>query len=341
MEGSPILPKGFVRSIEGVLRKNLAKIYGDVDPRRIVVEGCSRTDRGVHAQGMIAQIYCLQAGVLEQLDNDGKAETSNSDISVSPIHCSIPGKRLPHPESPNDHSYFEPLPMNGNLSRLAFAMNRMLPSDVQVTGIAHLPNVTVSSGLPFHPTLSSQSKRYEYKLSVGAFQDPMMARFAWYVGESLDISKIEQGCKILVGTHSFTAFQGAPRGPEDRKKQRMGQENPDSSKCTLMRLGIEELPAPSEVHFQGLSPPIQYYKVTVEGDRFLYKMVRFLVGALVAVGTGKLDCEDLQRAVEVGNWEIPGQEPRRKEFECAPAHGLVLANVDFGPLQLDWQPLRY
>lgn len=332
------IPKGFVRSVEGVLRENLAKIYGNVDPRRIVVEGCSRTDRGVHATGMIAQIYCLKAGVLEQLDH-AKEETTDSDMTL--IDCSIPGKRLPHPRSPSDDSYFEPLPMDGNISRLAFALNRMRPSDLQVTGISPVPRVPASFRLPFHPTLSSQSKRYEYTLLTGAFEDPMMQRVTWYVGDTLDIAKMEQGCKVLVGTHSFAAFQGAPRGPEDKKKYRMNQDNPDGPICNMIRMKIEMLSMPSAVYFKGVSPPIQCYKVIVEGDRFLYKMVRFLVGALVAVGTGTLDTEDLQRAVEVGNWEIPGQEPRRKEFKCAPAHGLVLANVDFGSLELDWQPLRY
>jgi tRNA pseudouridine38-40 synthase len=338
IEGAAI-PKGFVRSVEGVLRANLAKIYGNVDPRRIVVEACSRTDRGVHAQWMIAQIYCLKAGVLEQLD-DAKEETNDSATN-NPIHRSIPGKRLPHPQSPEDHSYFEPLPMNGNLSRLAFALNRMRPADVQVTGISPVPRVPATSRLPFHPTLSSQSKRYEYKLSTGSFQDPMISRVAWHVDDTLDLAKIEQGCRILVGSHNFAAFQGVPRGPENRKKYRMNQDHPDASKCNLILLDIETLPAPSELYFKGVSPPMQCYKVTVEGDRFLYKMVRFLVGALVAVGMGKLDCEDLECAVQVGNWDIPGQAPRRKEFECAPAHGLVLANVDFGPLELDWQPLVY
>ena len=75
---------GFVRPVEGVIRDNLARIFGNVDPKRIVVEGCSRTDRGVHAQGMIAQVYCLKEGVLEALE-----------ANYETIYCSIPGKRKP------------------------------------------------------------------------------------------------------------------------------------------------------------------------------------------------------------------------------------------------------
>jgi tRNA U38,U39,U40 pseudouridine synthase TruA len=51
--------KGFVRSVEGVIRDNLAHIFGNIDPKRIVVEGCSRTDREVHARGTIARLRNL------------------------------------------------------------------------------------------------------------------------------------------------------------------------------------------------------------------------------------------------------------------------------------------
>jgi len=328
------LPKGFVRSVEGVVRTHLAKLYGNVNPRRIVVEGCSRTDRGVHAKGMIAQVYCLKSEILNELDrNDGSGE--NPAIS-----CSVPGKRLPHPTSSYDDSYFVPLPMGGNLSRLAFTLNRMRPPDVQVTGIAPLPEVPESSSLPFHPTLSSQSKRYEYRLLVGAFADPLMARAAWYVGDTMDIDNMHEGCKILVGSHDFSAFQGVPRGQEEKKKYRMDLDDPDANRCTLLRVDIEEDPEPSAAYFLGVSPSVRSYRVIVEGDRFLYKTVRFLVGALVAVGAGKLDCDDLRRALETKSWGITGQESGRKEFQCAPAHGLVLTSVDYGSLHIDWKPLR-
>ncbi len=336
--GDDSLPRGFVRSVEGVLRTNLAKIYGNVDPQRIIVEGCSRTDRGVHATGMIAQIYCLKPNVLKRIEQGCSAMNDTDNLEMI---SSIPGKRLPHPSSSHDESFFEPLPMDGNLSRLAFALNRMRPSDIQITGIAPVPVMSSFSSLPFHPTLSNLSKRYEYKIAVGAFQDPTKARTTWYVGDNLNIAKVERGCKMLMGTHNFSAFQGVPRGPEERKRYRMDASNPTTSRCTLMRLDLEKESAPSEVYFPGVSSPIYSYKVIIEGDRFLYKMVRFLVGALVAVGTGKLNCEDLERALQFGTWEIPDEEGRRKEFECAPAHGLVLAKVDFGPLEIEWQPLRY
>lgn len=364
VETERILPKGFVRSVEGVLRTSLAKIYGNVDPRTIVVEGCSRTDRGVHATGMVAQIYCFKPKVLDTIQNHHGNTTSTTLVGDEggeySMAFSIPGRRLPHPAFPTDESCFERLPMHGNLGRLAFALNRMGPSDVQVTGIAPVPQIhptsnetststtpaTTTTPLPFHPTLSSMAKRYEYKISVGAFPDPTSRTNTWHVGDHLDTGKMEQACQILVGSHNFRAFQGVPRGPEERRKYRFDSITPNNAtRCSLRRLEIATVPAPapSNVYFPNVTPPLCSYKIIVEGDRFLYKMVRFLVGALVAVGRDKLELHDLQWALQMGNWNVSAGQERdgRKEFECAPPHGLVLSDVDYGPWQIQWQSVRY
>jgi tRNA pseudouridine(38-40) synthase len=320
---------GFVRSVEGVIRDNLAKIYGNVNPKRIIVEGCSRTDKGVHAQGMIAQIYCLTEDAFYALDSSDEEDEMQSVI---------PGKRIPHPISPTDTTYFEPMPMGGNLSRLAFALNRMRPADVQVTGIAPTPSL-LDSSLPFHASLSSRCKTYEYRISIGAFQDPTMRRLAWFIPDNnFNIETIQNGCKILEGTHDFSAFQGTPRGAGDKRKRL--EEKSRSTICTLSSVKIvEEEPPVDDVYFPGLQ--LETYKIVIVGDRFLYKMSRFIVGALVALGTGVLELDDVQRALDIGNWNIPGKEDQRKQFTCAPAHGLVLKSVEYNDIPIDWKPLRY
>ena len=335
------LPAGFVRSVEGILKENLAKLYGDVDPNtRIVVEGCSRTDKGVHATCMIAQVYCLKEGFSIKPTNEN--ENHNGDDNTK--HAVISGKRTPHPKSPTDDSCFETLPMNANLSRLAFSFNRMRPSDVQITGIAPAPAMKGSE--IFHASLSSKCKTYEYRMSTGYLADPNLRKSTWHVGSSnLDLEKIQEACELLRGTHDFSAFQGAARGSEDKRKRMERKKNPSGLICTLYDLRID-VQHPVHIHqdyyFPGVDPPVQNYNVVVEGDRFLYKMVRFLVGSLVAVGCGKLDIIDIERAIETGNWEIPGDAGgKRRQFECAPAHGLTLTHIDYGDdISFDWQPLR-
>ena len=63
------------------------------------------------------------------------------------------------------------------------------------------------------------------------------------------------------------------------------------------------------------------YTIRITGDRFLYKMVRFLVGTLVDVAAGRLDVEDVQIMLDTG--------VRPSQIVCAPAHGLVLEQVHY------------
>ena len=63
---------------------------------------------------------------------------------------------------------------------------------------------------------------------------------------------------------------------------------------------------------------------TVRGDRFLYKMVRNVVGALVKVGTGELAAEEVLEALETGAFRRSASVPL-----TAPAHGLELTRVEY------------
>ena len=335
------LPAGFVRSVEGVVKENMAKFYGGVDPNtRIVVEGCSRTDKGVHATCMIAQVYCLKKDFSTQASRSesNNQNSENDNDSNNTNNMVISGKRIPHPASPTDDSCFEAIPMNGNLPKIAFSFNRMRPADVQITGIAPAPRM--KDGEVFHASLSSESKTYEYRLSTGYFSDPTLRKIVWHVGSSdLDLEKIQKACALLKGNHDFSAFQGAARGSEDKRRQTK------TTSCTLYDIRVDGQ-HPVDIHedhyFPGVDPPLQNYNIVVKGDRFLYKMVRFLVGALVAVGHGTLELDDIERAIETGSWDIPDDPGgRRKQFECAPAHGLMLTHVEYGDrIAFDWQPLR-
>lgn len=107
----PSMKDGEIRSVEQSLKYSLAKLYGNIDPHRIVVEGCSRTDKGVHSKGSYALVYCM---------NDDSTHES------SPID----GKRIPHPMHAHDGAFKE-VPFKSDLKQLVFAMNKMLPPDVR------------------------------------------------------------------------------------------------------------------------------------------------------------------------------------------------------------------
>ncbi|MBR5926735.1 MAG: tRNA pseudouridine(38-40) synthase TruA, partial [Firmicutes bacterium] len=62
-------------------------------------------------------------------------------------------------------------------------------------------------------------------------------------------------------------------------------------------------------------------KISVEGDAFLYNMVRIIVGTLVEVGLHRIDADDIEKIIE--------SKDRANAGHTAPAHGLYLDEVFF------------
>jgi len=290
----PSFRQGEIRSVEGVIKACLSKLYGNVPQDCIVVEGSSRTDKGVHAKGMIALIYCLLEGKGTQ---------------------SIEGKQTPHPISPSDANFKE-LPFNSDLQKLLYTLNRMLPPDVRILNASYMPTYNFQN-VPFHPSLSSVAKTYRYTISVGDIFDPIRSSHVWHIGNNFDIERAKICANVLRGNHNFIAFRGAFRGSERGKLQ--------DTYCNIMDICI------SEDYSTTTSFTIcKSYHIDIKGDRFLYKMVRFLVGCIVQYSTNdNMQIQNVIDALEKDEW--------KGHRMCAPAHGLCLMNVHFlSSIEFDW-----
>ena len=62
-------------------------------------------------------------------------------------------------------------------------------------------------------------------------------------------------------------------------------------------------------------------RIRVQGNGFLYNMVRIIVGTMAAVGQGKLTPEDIP--------EITAARDRSRAGITAPPHGLYLHDVKY------------
>lgn len=126
----------------------------------------------------------------------------------------------------------------------------------------------------FHARHSCLKKTYEYRFSFAGY-NVHRTKYCTQVRQPLDIEAMRAACKIFVGTHDFTSFNASPL--EDRPYQIR----------TIDEMVI--VPAGNE------------WIVRVRGNGFLRYMVRMMVGCLLEVGKGKLDCDTLQKWMDLRN----------------------------------------
>lgn len=170
------------------------------------------------------------------------------------------------------------------------ALNAVLPADVWAAA-AH----PMRDG--FHPRYSAVARRYTYY--VGTDEEaasPFRRPFEWCVRRSIDPARLADAARSIVGDHSFVAF--AVRGTAPAA---------DRHRCIVTR--AEWHPRPGGLAFE------------IEANRFLHHMVRFLVGTMVDVGTGRRPVAAVRELLEApdNSWTSPP----------APAHGLFLDAVQY------------
>jgi tRNA U38,U39,U40 pseudouridine synthase TruA len=83
-------------------------------------------------------------------------------------------------------------------------------------------------------------------------------------------------------------------------------------------------------------PPAQ-----VQGTGFLYKQVRHMTGALLAVGQGKMGLDHIQQLLEIGSSQAPGAGGGWRGYNVAPAKGLQLFEVAYPPTVDDPTAILY
>ncbi|MFQ5529369.1 MAG: tRNA pseudouridine synthase A, partial [Gemmatimonadota bacterium] len=136
---------------------------------------------------------------------------------------------------------------------LARSLSSLLPGDVTIRNLR-------ASGDGFHPRFDASARRYEY--FIGS-QDtgPLRNHRVWAVKEPPDPARLAEATELISGRLSFGALSKA-RQPE------LGTE------CSV------ELAEWTRTPFGDL-------RFTIVADRFLHRMVRYVVGTLVDVGVGR------------------------------------------------------
>jgi len=173
------------------------------------------------------------------------------------------------------------------------ALNQRLPAAIVVTYAAEV-------ALNFDPRRAPTFKRYCYRIFNSPLEDPFISRMSWRVGQALHLPTMAMASQALLGEHDFRAF----RSVDDPRAETVR---------TILALSLAR---------DETEPRL--IEVRVTGNRFMYNMVRIIVGTLVDIGRGRVEPACLMRALHSGARSDLGM--------TAPAHGLMLEHVQLG----DW-----
>ncbi|WP_199242477.1 tRNA pseudouridine(38-40) synthase TruA [Desulfosporosinus fructosivorans] len=162
-----------------------------------------------------------------------------------------------------------------------------LPEDIVVKSIEDVAE-------RFHARYNVKSKTYVYRLNTNKFRDVFNRKYSYHLADKLNLTEMRKASEVLIGSHDFQSF--------------VNSRNSDKSTVrTINYLNINEK--------DGL------VEIEVNGNGFLWNMVRVIVGTLLEVGKGNLKPTDIEKILD-----------EKKRWEAGPlaqAKGLVLRDVQY------------
>jgi len=172
--------------------------------------------------------------------------------------------------------------------RFQGSLNSLLPPDIRVLKTEEVADA-------FHAQYSPIGKIYHYLVHLGPVSDPFKRLYSYHLKEKIDINTLKAAASTLLGKHDFTSFAN---------QAHLGSAARDAVR-TLYRLDIVEEQGGVRLEF--------------EGDGFLYKMVRNIVGTLLEISAGKYSKDELPMILASKDRKLAGQ--------AAPPQGLFLVKV--------------
>lgn len=174
-------------------------------------------------------------------------------------------------------------------SKFIYHVNEILPDDISVDNLRVVPD-------SFHAQKSAKARYYRYELINRRYKQAFDGDIL-RVKYELDVERMQTALNFLLGEHDFSSFKSS------------GTLNP-SKICCITRADVERVGEKGDRVF-----------IHLEGNRFLYNMVRTIVGTLLEIEGHKLPVEHMKYILEARD--------RCKAGQTVSPYGLTLMRVDY------------
>ncbi len=171
--------------------------------------------------------------------------------------------------------------------KFMYAINSLLPDDVTVVESKEVDR-------DFHPRHCRSVKTYEYRIYTSRINNPLKRRFAYRFPTELDVEKMDEAAKYLIGEHDFKSFCCVRTQAETTIREIISADVYRDDEDIVIR---------------------------VTGAGFLYNMVRIIAGSLMEVGSGKYEPVHIKEVLEGTDRTLAGP--------TAEPQGLTLVNIEF------------
>jgi len=189
------------------------------------------------------------------------------------------------------------IPLAINSEKLLLGMNSLLPDDIRILHCK--PSIEA-----FNPNKDSKSKEYHYYFCTDTIYNPILNDTVAHIHSttgSLDISLMQEACRLFIGEHDFYSF---------------------AKQDTTMTSTFRTIVSCEIVKIKSLTFSNKVYCLKIVGEGFLRYMIRYISGALFALGRYKIKLCDISDALE--NHKEEKLSARTK------SRGLHLIEVNYG-----------
>ena len=169
--------------------------------------------------------------------------------------------------------------------KFCFTLNNVLPEDIKIIKSDEVD-------LNFHSRFDAMRKRYRYVIYNEKMPSPIHRNFSFHFKYDLDVDKMLEASKFLIGTHDFASFK---------------------VRKSVVKSTIRK------IYDINIKRKGYFIEIIFEGNSFLRYMVRIIVGTLVEIGNGKRPVSDMKKIMDSKNRDEAGL--------TVPPQGLFLEKV--------------